>query len=277
MGFWLNEKHTGGYSVNWKFTETLYTTNTDYQQLAIINTVEFGKALVLDGIIQTTEYDEFIYHEMISHPAMITHPNPKKVLVIGGGDGGTIREVIKHPSVEQADLVEIDEKVIWACREYLPEISCALNEQRVRIFVEDGLKFVKQKKEYYDVVLVDSSDPIGPAVGLFGEEFYRDVYDVLKEDGLMVAQTESPLFNKQLLRDVNKVMSDIFPVTRTYLTAIATYIGGFWSFTTGSKTYDPVLVEPDETLINGMELKYYNIDVHKACFVLPNFVMELFK
>lgn len=120
MEFWLNEKHTEGYTVNWKFTETLYTARTDYQHLAVIDTLEFGKALVLDGIIQTTERDEFIYHEMIVHPAMMTHPKPERVLVIGGGDGGTIREVVKYQTVRQADLVEIDEQVIWASRKYLP-------------------------------------------------------------------------------------------------------------------------------------------------------------
>ena len=176
MEFLLNEKHTDGYSVTWKFSETVYTERTDYQDLAVIDTLEFGRALVLDGIIQTTEKDEFIYHEMIAHPAMMAHPNPQKVLVIGGGDGGTVREAVRYQSVTQADLVEIDEKVIWASRKYLPEISCALSDRKVRIFVEDGLEFVKGKENYYDVILVDSSDPIGPAIGLFGKEFYTDVY-----------------------------------------------------------------------------------------------------
>ncbi len=277
MEFWLNEKHTDGYSVNWKFTETLYTGQTEYQHLAIIDTLEFGRALVLDGIIQTTERDEFIYHEMIVHPALMTHPNPQRVLVVGGGDGGTVREVIKYQTVQQADLVEIDEKVIWACRKYLPGISCALSDPKVRILVEDGIKFLKKKENDYDVIIIDSSDPIGPAAGLFGEEFYRDVCKALKEDGILVAQTESPLFNKELLRSVNKILSGIFPVTRTYLTSIATYIGGFWSFTLASKKYDPLLAELDIAKINGMNLKYYNNDIHKACFALPNYIKDLFK
>lgn len=277
MVFWLNEKHTDAYNVNWKFTETLYTDQTDYQHLAIINTVEFGRALVLDGIVQTTEKDEFVYHEMIVHPAMMSHPNPQKVLVIGGGDGGTIREAVKYDSVQQADLVEIDEKVIWASRKYLPEISCALNDKKVRILVEDGINFVKNKKDYYDVIIVDSSDPIGPAVGLFNRDFYEGVYDALKEDGILVAQTESPLFNKQLLSDVHKIISDLFPVTRAYLTAIATYIGGFWSFTIGSKKYDPVEITPSIERLGEMNLKCYNEEIHRGCFALPNYIKEMLK
>ncbi len=277
MEFWLNEKHTDGYAVSWKFSETLYTERTDYQHLAVIDTLEFGRALVLDGIVQTTEKDEFIYHEMIAHPAMMTHPNPQKVLVIGGGDGGTIREALRYQSVTRADLVEIDEKVIWACRKYLPTISSALSDSRVRILVEDGLKFVRGKENYYDVILVDSSDPIGPAVGLFGKEFYRDVYNALKEDGILVAQTESPVFNRELLSGVHSTIREIFPITGTYLTAVATYIGGFWSFTCGSKKYDPLAVIPDPDKLKDMNLKYYNAAIHQACFALPNFVKDLFE
>ncbi|MHB9095512.1 MAG: polyamine aminopropyltransferase [Eubacteriales bacterium] len=277
MEFWLTEKHTPGYSVNWKFSETLYTDRTEHQHLAVINTLEFGKALVLDGVIQITEQDEFVYHEMIIHPAFMSHPNPQKVLVIGGGDGGAIRESVKYPSVKQADLVEIDEKVIWASRKYFPETSCALSDKRVRIFVEDGQKFVKTKHEYYDIIIVDSSDPVGPALALFGEEFYRDIYGALNDGGIMVAQTESPQFNRELLAQVNKRISGVFSITKTYLTSVATYIGGFWSFTIGSKKYDPTSAAPNEKLIGEMKLKYYNKDIHNACFVLPNYIKELFE
>ena len=277
MEFWLKERHTEGYSVNWKFTETLYTEKTEYQHLAVINTLEFGKALVLDGIVQTTEKDEFIYHEMIAHPVLSVHPDPQRVLVIGGGDGGAIREVLKHPTVQQAHLVEIDERVVWASRQFLPHISLAFSNPKVQIFIADGLKFVKEKSNYYDVILVDSSDPIGPAVGLYGMDFYRDVYRALKEDGILAAQTGSPLFNKELLAQVHGSISGLFPVTRTYLTAIATYIGGFWSFTMGSKKYDPVLSVPAEERLSAIELRYYNENIHRACFALPNFILELLK
>ena len=275
MEFWLNEKHSEGYSVNWKFTETIHTEQTSYQHLAVINTVDFGKALVLDGLVQTTEKDEFIYHEMIVHPILMSHPNPQKVLVIGGGDGGSIREVVKYASVQQADLIEIDENVILACRKYLPEISCSLTDKRVRLFIEDGLDFVKRKQDYYDIVIVDSSDPIGPAEGLYTQEFYTDIHQALKPDGILVAQTGSPLFNKELLAAANKRISKLFPITETYLTAIPTYTGGFWSFTLGSKKYDPAQAQPGHKLLKTMNLKYYNEDIHKACFALPNFVRDL--
>ncbi len=277
MEFWLSEKHTDGYRVNWKFTETLHVEQTAYQHLAVINTPELGRALVLDGNVQTTEKDEFIYHEMMVHPALMTHPDPQKVLVIGGGDGGSVRETVKYRSIRQADLVEIDEKVVLACRTYLPELSCALTDKRVRLFIEDGRQFIKKKQNHYDAVIIDSSDPVGPALALFSPEFYQDVSRALKEDGLMVAQTESPWFNGNLLAAVHKTMAGLFRVTRTYLTAIITYTGGFWSFTIGSKKYDPTAVTPDLTRIEGKGLQYYNEEIHKACFVLPNFVQSLLK
>lgn len=277
MEFWLTEKHTAGYSVNWKCSETVYSEQTELQQLAIVKTDEFGQALVLDGVIQTTERDEFIYHEMMAHPALMSHPQPVSALVIGGGDGGTVKEIIKHETIKQVDLVEIDEKVIWASREFLPEISCGLSDSRVNIFVEDGLKFIKRKQSYYDVVFIDSSDPVGPAVELFGDSFYRDVYSALKEDGIMVAQTESPQFNTELLAEVHKTIKGIFPTTRTYLTSIASYIGGFFTFTMGSKKYDPLEAAVDKEKLKDMNLKYYNADIHKACFALPNFIGELFE
>ncbi|ADG82868.1 polyamine aminopropyltransferase [Thermincola potens] len=273
----LTEKHTDGYSVNWKIKETLHVEQTKYQHLAIVETYEFGRALVLDGIIQTTVKDEYMYHEMIALPALMTHPNPQKVMVIGGGDGGTIREVLKHPSVQQVDLVEIDEKVILACQKYLPEISCALTDSRVRIFVEDGIEYVQRHKDKYDVILIDSSDPIGPATNLFHESFYKNVYEALKTDGIMVCQSESPLFNRELLGNVHKSVKNLFPITRTYLATVPTYISGFWSFTMGSKRYDPLNAEIPLDVVNRLKTKYYNADIHKGAFVLPEYVAELFR
>jgi spermidine synthase len=277
MEYWLNERHTDGYSVNWKIKDILYTEQTEYQHLSIVDTVEFGKALVLDGIIQCTEKDDFIYHEMIVHPALMVHPNPKKILVIGGGDGGSVREVVKHSSVMQVDLAEIDDKVIWASRKYLPKISNALNHEKTRIFIEDGLQFVKKKNNYYDIVIVDSSDPVGQAVGLYSREFYKDIYSALKMDGIMIAQTESPIFNDLLLSEVYKSIAGLYPITKVYLTAVASYIGGFWSFTIGSKEYDPICKDLSNSRLASMELNYYNEQIHRACFVLPNFVQKLLR
>lgn len=275
MEFWLTEKHTDGYSVNWKVKETLYTEQTDYQHLAVVVTCELGKALVLDGIVQTTELDEFIYHEMIAHPALLAHPKPENILVIGGGDGGTVREVAKHPTVRQVDLVEIDEKVIIACRKYLPEISCALTDPRVHIYVEDGTDFVKKRKDYYDVVIIDSSDPVGPAVELFGQEFYSNVHKALKEDGMLVAQSESPLFYRDTTRKIRRYMAGTFPVYNTYLAAIPTYTGGFWSFTIGSKKYNPTDINPDYEKIEKLGTKYLSPELLPAAFALPQHIKKM--
>lgn len=272
MGQWLTEKHTDGYSVNWKIAEVLHKEQTAFQELMIVETDEFGRALVLDGNLQTTVKDEFIYHEMLAHIPMFTHPNPQKVLVIGGGDGGTIREVLKHSSVQQADLVEIDGRVIDLCKRYLPEISYALEDERCNVIVDDGIKFIKENKDTYDVILIDSSDPIGPATQLFAKEFYQGVFNALKADGLFAAQTESPIFCEELFGEVFRGIKGIFPIARTYLTAIPTYFSGLWSFTMGSKKYDPLKTVVRE---HNFANKYYNSEIHQAAFVLPQFIKRL--
>jgi spermidine synthase len=274
MELWLVEEHTPGYSVNWKVRQTLYTEKTPYQELAVVETEDFGKALILDGIVQVTLADEFIYHEMIAHVPLFTHPDPQKILIIGGGDGATVREVLKH-SPAQVDLVEIDKQVIEACRRYLPEVGGSFEDSRVQIIIDDGLKYVKQTQQKYDVVLIDSSDPIGPATGLFGREFYQDVYQVLKDDGIMVAQTESPIFNKELLAGVSKNLQELFPIARVYLTCIPSYIAGFWTFSMASKHYDPLQPARPKGIGNDMNFQYYSPEVHQAAFVLPRFVQQV--
>jgi spermidine synthase len=241
--------------------------------LAVLDTKQFGRVLVLDNVIQTTVKDEFFYHEMITHVALNTHAAPKKVLVIGGGDGGAVREIIKHQSVEKAVHCEIDGAVIEASRKYLPEISCALDNPRVEIIVDDGIKHVKENKDTYDVIMVDSTDPVGPAVGLFSASFYRDIFESLKDDGIFVAQTESPFFNRDLIPKLYKDISGIFPLTRLYLAVVPTYPGSLWSFTIGSKKYDPLKV--DISKIPQMDTRYYSPAIHQTCFVLPPFVKEL--
>lgn len=213
---------------------------------------------------------------MISHPALCTHPNPKNVLVIGGGDGGTIREIIKHPSVEKATLVEIDGRVIELSKQYLPEIAVALTgEPKVDVRVEDGIKHIKESKNTYDVILVDSTEPVGPAVGLFSQDFYQGIYEALKEDGLMVAQTESPFFNGDLITSVNKRLNNIFPYVKTYLASIPTYPSGLWSFTMGSKKYK--IEDVDITKLANIETKYFTPELLIASTKLPKYVKDLIK
>jgi spermidine synthase len=273
MELWYTEFQTQNVGITCKTKRTLHVEKTEYQELSVIETEQFGRMLVLDGTVQTTIEDEYIYHEMITHIPLFTHKNPKKVLVVGGGDGGAIREILKHPSVEKAILVEIDRRVTEIAKEYLPEISCALEDERVEVIFADGIKYVRQHTNEFDVIIVDSTDPVGPAIGLFGVDFYRDIYNSLKEDGIFVAQTESPFFHKDLIKNANKNIRAVFPIARLYTCAIPTYPSGYWSFSMGSKKYDPL--ETNVSAIAKINTRYYCPEIHKASFALPKFVSDL--
>ncbi|WP_131923952.1 polyamine aminopropyltransferase [Hazenella coriacea] len=273
MELWYTEKQTKNHGITTKINKTIYHDQSEFQTLDVIETEEFGNMLVLDGMVMTTDRDEFVYHEMITHVAMNTHPNPQHVLVVGGGDGGAIREVLRYPTVTQAVLAEIDGKVIEASKEYFPQIASGLTDVRVDLQVADGIKHIQENKGKYDVILVDSTEPVGPAVGLFQKPFYEGIYEALKEDGIMVAQTESPWFNQDLIRQVFRDISNTFPVTRLYTASIPTYPSGLWSFTIGSKKYDPLTVADSD--LHSFDTKYYRPEMHKALFQLPVFVQEL--
>jgi len=273
MDLWLKEQQIADAAMTYKIKETLHTEKTEFQDIAILDTYEFGRMLVLDGIVQTTIKDEFVYHEMISHIPLFTHPNPKQVLVVGGGDGGVIREVLKHPSVEKAVLCEIDKRVVELSLEYLPEISCGLKDKRAEVFIGDGIKYVMENKNKFDLIVVDSTDPFGAAEGLFNKSFYESLYECLKDDGIFVAQTETPLYLPQVVKKVYTDIKNAFPITRMYMAAIPTYPGVYWSFTIGSKKYDPLTVDINKIL--DLDTKYYYRDLHKACFVLPKYVKDL--
>ncbi|WP_026342449.1 polyamine aminopropyltransferase [Paenibacillus fonticola] len=275
MELWFTEKQTPVFGITAKIRETLVREQTDFQDLAIIDTEEFGRMLVLDDMVMTTVKDEFVYHEMVAHPALFTHPDPKHVLVVGGGDGGVIREIMKHPKVEKAVLVDIDGKVIEYSKKYLPEIACELDNPRVEVQVNDGYMHIIQSKNKYDVIMVDSTEPVGPAAPLFERGFYQGIYEALKEDGIFVAQTDNPWFKADLIQKVNKDVKEIFPIVRVYGANIPTYPSGLWTFTMGSKTYDPLQV--DEAQIPEIDTKYYSPRLHKAAFVLPKFVEDLVK
>ncbi|GAA0138137.1 spermidine synthase [Paenibacillus sp. YSY-4.3] len=275
MELWFTEKQTPVFGITAKIRETLVREQTDFQDLAIIDTEEFGRMLVLDDMVMTTVKDEFVYHEMVAHPALFTHPDPKHVLVVGGGDGGVIREIMKHPKVEKAVLVDIDGKVIEYSKKYLPEIACELDNPRVEVQVNDGYMHIIQSKNKYDVIMVDSTEPVGPAAPLFERGFYQGIYEALKDDGIFVAQTDNPWFKADLIQKVNKDVKEIFPIVRVYGANIPTYPSGLWTFTMGSKTHDPLQV--DETQIPEINTKYYSPRLHKAAFVLPKFVEDLVK
>lgn len=274
MELWYTEKQTPNYGITAKITQTLHTEKTEFQELAMIDTVEFGRMLVLDGCVMTTIRDEYVYHEMIAHVALSAHPNPQRVLVVGGGDGGVIREIIKHSTVEKAVLAEIDGRVIEVSKQYLPEIACALGDPRVDVRVIDGIAHVQENPDTYDVIIVDSTDPIGPAVGLFALDFYQSIARSLKSDGIFVAQTESPFFNAELISRVFGDVSSIFETTRLYLAAIPTYPSGLWSFTIGSKKYDPTVIA-DPVRTGQLQTRYYTPELHQGAFALPRFAADL--
>jgi len=265
-----------------RYEKVLYSEQSPYQKVKIIDTYGYGKTLTLDNMVMCTEVDEYHYHEMISHPAMLTHGNVKNVLVIGGGDGGTVREVLRHTSVEKVTMVEIDALVIEASRKYLPSISCALDDPKLDLIVGDGIHFVAEAAaELYDLVIVDGSDPVGPAEGLFSDEFYKNCHKVLKQDGILVTQGESPKFNQSAFCGINSTMKKHFGKEKVFamLFYATTYPTGMWSFQLASKTaWHPVNnldAAAADAFTSKHELHYYNEGIHRNAFALPNFVKTL--
>ncbi|ADL07910.1 polyamine aminopropyltransferase [Thermosediminibacter oceani] len=272
MELWFTELQSKSIKMSYRVKDVLHTEKTKYQNLAIIETEHFGRMLILDDVVQLTMKDEFIYHEMMAHVPLVTHGNPERVLVIGGGDGGTLREILKHP-VKEAHLVEIDERVIEASKKFFPALSVAFEDPRAKVFCEDGIAYVKRFKNYYDVIIVDSTDPVGPAVGLFAKEFYKDIYEALTDKGVFVAQTESPFYYEDLLKNVYSAVSSIFPHTAVYTATIPTYPGSLWTFTMGSKQIDPLT--SDISNIPDLDTKYYTPSIQRSCFNLPAFINEI--
>ena len=273
LDLWYSESFSKNWGIFLRIREGLYSSHTPYQRIDVLETEEFGRVLVLDSAIMLTEKDEFIYHEMIVHVPLLSQPNPEKVLVIGGGDGGTLREIARHPEVREVRQVEIDAKVIEVSKKFFPQLSIGFDDPRVNIDVADGIKYIAQcPKESYDIILIDSTDPKGPAEGLFDPEFYRNCCTVLKPDGILTVQSGSPYFQQDLMARVYKTFKNLFPLARVYLSGVITY-GGLWSFALGSKKHDPLSGPVRKPNIS--ELKYYTPQIHKACFVLPKYLEEL--
>jgi len=261
--------------------EVLYDKTSEFQRTRIIDTYAYGTTLTIDNMVMCTEKDESHYHEMISHPAILSHGHIKKVLVIGGGDGGTIREVLRHSSVEKVTMVEIDENVIEASKMYLPSVSRSFNHPKLKLIVGDGIKFVEEAKpESYDLIIVDGSDPVGPAEGLFSKKFYESCFNALTPNGILVTQAESPLFNDRAFVELNGCLKEVFgnEKVKTLLFHIPTYPSGTWSFQLGVKGDIDVTNVKDEcaeTFGNNHLLNYYNANVHRGAFALPNFVKRM--
>ncbi|RKL67959.1 spermidine synthase [Salipaludibacillus neizhouensis] len=275
MGIWFTEKQTENFGITAKVKQTYVSEKTDFQQLDMVETEEFGNMLLLDGMVMTTEKDEFVYHEMIAHVPLHTHPNPKDVLVVGGGDGGVIREILKHPEVKKATLVDIDGKVIEYSKQYLPSIAGSLDDPRVEVKVADGFMHIAESENEYDVIMVDSTEPVGPAVNLFSKGFYEGISKALKKDGILVAQTDNPWFHQEIIQNAYRDVSETFPITRLYTANIPTYPSGLWTFTIGSKKHDPLKVKANR--FHDIKTKYYTNEIHFAAFALPKFVSDLVK
>jgi spermidine synthase len=278
LELWFTEKHTDHVRFSIQIDRQLYSGQSEFQRIDIFNSPEFGRFLTLDGYMMLTEKDEFIYHEMIVHVPMAVHPAARKVLVIGGGDGGAVRELTRYPGIKQIDLVEIDQQVVAACRKYLPQTAGKLDDPRVRIYYEDGLKFVRTEEDTYDLIIVDSTDPFGPGEGLFTREFYGNCFKALKDDGLMVNQHESPFYpvDAVAMQRAHKRIVESFPISRVYQAHIPTYPSGHWLFGFASKKYHPVRdFDPQAWLALGLKTRYYNPKLHIGAFALPNYVNEL--
>lgn len=281
MSLAFNEYYSNQTGLTVGIDEVLFSEETSYQKVEIYKTDTWGNMLVLDGMVMLSEKDEFVYHEMLTHVGLFSHPNPNRVLIIGGGDGGTAREAMRHRSVEQVDIVEIDEAVVRASKRFLPGVGDWHNP-KLNVLIENGIEFVKNIDEPYDVIIIDSSDPIGPAAGLFEDEFIHACYEGLTDDGILTGQTESP-WVKDYHPSMEKVVSaldDIYETSGMYLAYIPLYPAGMWSFSFASKGIEPLSDEVAERVFEGMKqidgsMKYYNADIHQSCFALPNFVADI--
>lgn len=280
MELWYTENQTANVNFSMKVKEHLYSAQSDFQKIDILDTFEFGKVLVIDNWIMVTEKDEFIYHEMITHVALATNPNIKNILVIGAGDGGTVRELTRYNSIESIDMVEIDELVVRASQEHLQFTSNKLGDPRVNLYFEDGIKFIKGKENLYDLIIIDSTDPIGPGEGLFTNEFYSDCYTALSYNGILINQCESPYYAinaKEMKRSFSKLNS-LFNICEAYQYHMPTYASGHWMFCFASKLLHPIndLNSQAWNELN-IETNYYNTDLHVGAFALPNYVKSLLK
>lgn len=280
MELWYSERHTKHVKLSVKVDQQLYSAKSEFQRIDVFSSKEFGRFLTLDGYMMLTEKDEFIYHEMITHVPLAVHPNVRDVLVIGAGDGGVARELARYDFIRRIDLVEIDEQVVEVCKNYLPQTACGFDDPRVHVIYQDGMKFVRKHEDEYDLIIVDSTDPFGPGEGLFTKEFYGSCYKALRADGIMVNQHESPFYegDAAAMKRAHKRIVDSFPISRVYQAHIPTYPSGHWLFGFASKRYHPVeQLRADWWNGLGLKTRYYNTNLHKGAFYLPNYVEEMLR
>ena len=274
---WFSETLHGSFEQRFEITEILYRSKTAHQDLIIFDTPFFGRVLALDNVIQTTERDEFAYHEMLTHVPILAHGDVRDVLIIGGGDGGALREVLKHRSIENATMVEIDRNVVDLCRKYLPSLSNgAFDDPRSQLVIADGLKFVKETDRQFDLIIVDSTDPIGPSVPLFTDEFYADCSEILSSDGVFICQSGVSFVQEKEARETHHRLTKIFEDSALYLTMVPTYAFGFMTLGWGARSAKARTTSLDTVRqryqTSRLATRYYSPDVHGACFGLPAYM-----
>jgi len=276
MDLWFEEKLEIGFGTTLRvlIDETLCHFRSEFQDIAVLKTAKLGRMLVLDGIVMLTEFDEFAYHEMMAHVPMLIHPKPENVLIIGGGDGGAVREVLRHPEVKEVHLCEIDPQVVEVSKKYLPNLASGLDDPKVAVHYADGAEFVECHPGRFDVIMVDSTDPFGPGEVLFKEPFYRNMHKALTDEGIVVAQCESFFYHHEVIRSLFSFLGEVFPNCHYYYSMVPTYPSGVIGFALGSKKWHPI-EDYDEARFQALEgLRYYNPDVHRAAFRLPTFAQK---
>ncbi len=274
---WYSEYHTPSVRFSIKVNSQLHHEKSEYQTISVFDSVEFGRFLTLDGVMMLTQRDEFIYHEMITHPAFAVNPHIQRVLVIGAGDGGVARELVKYSDILQIDVVEIDLRVVEVSKQYLPQTACGFDDPRVQLYFEDGLKFVRRKENAYDLIVVDSTDPFGPGEVLFTREFYGNCYQALTDKGILINQHESPFYagDAKEMQQAHRRIAQVFPISRVYQAHIPTYPSGHWLFGFASKGPQPTKdIQAERWNSLGIVTRYYNTELHQGAFCLPNYVKE---
>lgn len=278
MEMWFSDEHTDNVKLSIRVDHQVFSAESEYQRIDVLESREFGKILVVDGDLMLTEMDEFIYHEMITHVPMAVHPQVEKVLVIGGGDGGVVRELGKYDNIQVIDVVEADPLLVEVCRKYFPQMACSLNDPRVHIYHEDGLRFVRARSDAYDLIIIDSPNPFGAGEGLFTKEFYGNCFNALHEDGIMINQHESPFYKEEAFQcqRMHKRIIESFPISRIYQAHIPSYPSGHWLFGFASKKYHPMHdLDGVQWKLKEIPTKYYLPRMHEGAFALPAYVEEL--
>lgn len=278
MEFWFEELHTDNVKMSIRVDKQLFSGESEYQRIDVFHSPEFGRFLVSNGSVIFSEADEFVYDEMIVHVPMAVHPGVKKVLVIGGGDGGVARELSRYPEIEEIDVVEEDQLFIDVCKEWFPDNACGLEDPRVKIYNENGLRFLRSRQDQYDLIINDCTDPLGHTAGMFTKEFYGNCFRALHEDGIMVYQHGSPFFDvdEEACRAMHRKAFRSFPINRVYQAHIPTCPAGYWLFGFASKKYHP-LKNFDAKRWNERNIKtwYYTTNMHGGSFMLPRYVEDL--